>query len=55
MATENEILTSSTRILCALLVSTGRTDVPDWAIRRAVEAARKLAVHVDLEYWGKPK
>lgn len=49
MVTEEQILTSSTRILCALLVSTGRTDVPDWAIRRAVEAARKLQAHLDQE------
>jgi hypothetical protein len=49
MATESEVLTSSTRILCALLVSTGRTDVPDWAIRRAVEATRKLQALLEQE------
>lgn len=49
MATEEQILASSTSILCALLVSMERTDVPNWAIRRAVEAARKLQALLEQE------
>lgn len=49
MATEQEILTSSTRILCALISAYGRMEVPNWMIERSVEAARKLQALLEQE------